>query len=80
MLPNLETLLHKWKCFTEILGAYSQNEKYALLKLKNLLLFKKSSFLFREHAPEMEILYSRIQNISPVLKTLVFNLGSMLPI
>ena len=39
MLPNLQSLLLKWKFFSEIernilfSGACSENEKYALLKL-----------------------------------------------
>ena len=48
-------------------------------EIKNLLLLRKNC-LFREHALEMEIMCFRTENISLVLKMLVFNLGSMLPV
>ena len=54
--------------------------KISAPEIKTLLLFKKKWFQFREHAPETEILCPRIENICPVQKKLVFNLGSMLPI
>ena len=58
MLPNLKSLLPKWKFFPKL----------------------KEIFHIREHALKMKILWSRIENISPVIKTLGFNLGSMLPV
>ena len=41
---------------------------------------EKKWFQFREHALETEILCPKIENICPVQKKLVFNLGSMLSI
>ena len=73
MLPNLKSLLPKLNFFPEIernisfSGACSQNEKYALLKLKFSSCFEKNGFYFGSMLPKWK-------SCAPDLKIFLLNL------
>ena len=75
----MEIFSRSWKKYF-IFGSMLPKLKLCAPEIKNLLRFRKNWFSFRERAPEMEIHCSRIENVSPELKMLVLNLGSMLPV
>ena len=77
--PEMKFFFRNWKKYF-IFGSMLPKLKLCAPEIKNLLLFRKNWFSFREPAPETEIHCSRIENISPELKMLVLDLGSMLPV